>query len=56
MDDLLDPETGEQVNSAYRVEFVEPKADVMAQQQELSERVKSTEFHKQRTCDRAATL
>ena len=43
--DLLDPETGEQVNSAYRVEFVEPKEDVMAQQQELSDRVKSTELH-----------
>ncbi len=43
--DLLDPETGEQVNSAYRVEFVEPKADVMAQQRELSERVQSTELH-----------
>ncbi len=43
--DLLDPETGEQVNSAYKVEFVEPKADVMAQQQELSDRVQSAELH-----------
>ncbi len=43
--EILDPETGEQVNSVFTVEFVEPKADVMAQQRELSERVQSTELH-----------
>ena len=43
--EILDPETGEQVNSAFRVEFVTPKEDVMAQQRELSDRVKSTELH-----------
>ena len=43
--EILDPETGEKVMSAYTVEFVEPSGDRMEQQRELSERVKSTELH-----------
>jgi len=43
--EILDPETGEQVNSAFKVEFVTPGTDVKAQQRELSDRVKSTELH-----------
>ncbi len=43
--EILDPETGEQVLSAYHVEFVDPSADQMVQQQELSERIKSAELH-----------
>ena len=43
--EILDPETGEQVNSAFKVEFVAPSTDVKAQQRELSNRVKSTELH-----------
>ena len=43
--EIFDPETGEKVNSAYRVEFVEPSEDLMTQQRELSERVQSAELH-----------
>lgn len=43
--EILDPETGEQIASAFRVEFVEPKVDVAQQQRELSERVQNGELH-----------
>ncbi|MCK4748542.1 MAG: ABC transporter permease, partial [Bacteroidales bacterium] len=43
--EVTDPETGEKVMSAYIVEFVEPSGDRMAQQQELSDRVKNAEIH-----------
>ena len=39
--EILDPATGEQVNSAFKVEFDSPSTDVKAQQRELSDRVKS---------------
>ncbi|MEN8203284.1 MAG: ABC transporter permease [Bacteroidota bacterium] len=44
-DQILNPETGEKVGSFYNVEFLEPAEDVMAQQRELSLRVKATELH-----------
>jgi len=43
--EILDPETGEQVASTFRVEFIEPVADVQTQQGELSVRVQSGELH-----------
>ena len=43
--EIYDPETGEKAMSAFLVEFIEPAGDIMEQQSELSERVKSTEFH-----------
>ena len=43
--DIYDPETGEKAMSAYHVEFIEPAGDIMEQQSELSERVKSAELH-----------
>lgn len=43
--EIMDPETGEQVASFFNVEFVEPAADPMAQQRELSERVSTGELH-----------
>ena len=43
--EILDPETGEQVASTFHVEFIEPVADVQTQQGELSVRVQSGELH-----------
>ncbi len=43
--EILDPETGEKVMSAYHVEFVDPASDRLTQQRELSERVKKAELH-----------
>jgi len=42
---VIDPETGEKVLSAYHVEFVEPAENSMEQQRELSEQVKRAELH-----------
>ena len=43
--EILDPESGEKVMSAYRIEFLEPDTDNrMTQQSELSERVKKGEL------------
>jgi ABC-2 type transport system permease protein len=45
-DEIFHSETGEQVEPAFAVEFVEPNlADPVAQQLELSNRVKSKELH-----------
>jgi ABC-2 type transport system permease protein len=43
--EILDPETGEKVGSVYKVEFLEPASDAMAQQRALSDRVSSGELH-----------
>lgn len=43
--EIIDPETGEKVISAYHVKFIEPAENSMEQQRELSEQVKRAELH-----------
>jgi len=43
--EVMDPETGEKAGSIFKVDFLEPASDVMAQQRELSERVPAGELH-----------